>query len=142
MSKNTWSVWFLRPVWLVAAWFAPFTVGDMFAMDDAVILQLLILRGDGLTFPQGFLFRYLQAAREYHRTHPTLVLLSAHQHVTWVCWHESALFPRLCIMWPSPSRSCTPSSGWVVVLAWWMATIAGWDSQYTGELRHPHFGGC
>ena len=79
----------------VAAWLAPFTVKDVFAMDDAVILQLLILRGGGLTFPQRFLFRYLEAAREYHRTHPTLVSLSAHQHVIYVCWHECALFSRL-----------------------------------------------
>ena len=69
----------------VAAWLAPFTVKDVFAMDDAVILQLLILRGDGLTFPLRFLYRYLQAAREYHGTHPTLVSLSAHQRVTCVC---------------------------------------------------------
>ena len=69
----------------VVAWFAPFTVEDLMAMDDTVMLQLLILRGDGLTFPWRFLYRYLQAAREYHRTHPTLESLSTHQHVTCVC---------------------------------------------------------
>ena len=30
----------------------------------------------------------------------------------------------------------------VVVVAWWMATISGFDSEYTGELRHHHCGGC
>ena len=113
-----------------AAWFAPFTVEDLFAMDDGVILQLLILKGDGLTFPLRFLYRYLQAARNYHCTHPTLVSLSAHQHVTCVCWHECTLF----------SRVGTEEA--VVVLAWWMATISGFDSEYTGEPRHHHFGWC
>ena len=59
----------------VAAWFAPFTVLDLFAMDDTAILQLIVLRGEGLTFPLRFLFRYLQAARDYHRTHLTLLVL-------------------------------------------------------------------
>ena len=130
-----------------AAWFAPFTVEDLLAMGDAAIAEFLILRGDGLTFPVRFLYRYLQAARTYHCTHPTPVLLSAHQHVTCVCWHERVLFSRLCIMWPSLSCSCTLPSATrvgteeaVVVLAWWMATISDFDSQYTGELRHHHFG--
>ena len=137
----------------VAAWFAPFTVEDLMAMDDAVILQLLLLRGDGLTFPRRFLFRYLQAAREYHRTHPTLVSLS---HVSLISMSPvsadmNAHFLRDCascgLPYPVHARYLPGATRvgieeGVVVLAWWTTTIPGFDSQYTGELRHHHCGGC
>lgn len=62
----------------VVEWFDPFTVEDLFAMDDAAILQLVILKEKKLKFPMRFMYRYLQAAREYYRTYP-LVLLHPHQ---------------------------------------------------------------
>ena len=55
----------------VAAVVGGYNVEDLLALRSEEILQLLPILGCNLGFPSRYLYRYLQAATELHRKHPS-----------------------------------------------------------------------
>ena len=74
-------------------------------------------------------------------------VITFHPYLTALRSHEIVHFCASCgLLYPAYARHFLWNAmrlrieALVVVLAWWPSKISGFDSQYTGEFWHPHFG--